>query len=268
MRETDGPVVYLVAEPAIDYSEIQGFLEEEGASDEYTRKWARPARHAVPGGQDIIEIAGRMCYRSYEPGMNPNVTRVRDGQGGYLRNILASGHGSVLEHVNLSFIFQGVSRVFTHELVRHRAGSAFSQESLRYVRLDSIPVWVPGQGEADHDEFAADVREVTELAEAKIAKWTGRWDLDGAAPFEFKKRMTSRLRRMAPEGLATSILWTANVRTLRHVIELRTAPSAEEEMRLVFGKVLLQCRETYPDLFADFSQAGPGAPWVPEFRKV
>lgn len=269
MQQIDAPVVYLVAQPDIDYDEIRWFLEEEGASEEYVQKWTDLLRREIPGGQDLIEVAGRMCYRSYEPGMNPNVTRVRGNQGDYLRNILASGHGSILEHVSLSFILSGVSRVLTHELVRHRAGSAFSQESLRYVRLDDIPVWVPGEGEADHAEFAADVREVTELAEAKIAKWAGKWGLDDRlTTFGYKKQMTSRLRRMAPEGLATNILWTANVRTLRHVIEMRTDPSAEEEMRLVFGMVLRHCRDTYPELFADFSQREPGAGWVPTYRKV
>ena len=56
-------------------------------------------------------------------------------------------------------------------------------------------------------------------------------------PFGVKKEVTSALRRLAPIGLSTDILWTANVRTLRHVIEMRTAPGAEEELRLVFDRV-------------------------------
>src|SRR5262245_24717498 len=84
--------------------------------------------------ETLIEFAGRLCYRSWEPGLNPNVRKIRTDRGEYFENLLASGHGSVLEHANFTFVFHHVSRVFTHELVRHRAGSAFSQESLRYVR--------------------------------------------------------------------------------------------------------------------------------------
>jgi thymidylate synthase (FAD) len=68
---------------------------------------------------------------------------VRTDQHEYLGNLLASLHGSVLEHASDTFAFHNVSRVFTHELVRHRAGSAFSQESLRYVRLAEIGFRVP-----------------------------------------------------------------------------------------------------------------------------
>ena len=69
--------------------------------------------------------------------------RVRTDSTEYFANVLASGHGSVLEHANFSFAFRNVSRVATHEIVRHRAGAAYSQESLRYVRLADIGFRVP-----------------------------------------------------------------------------------------------------------------------------
>jgi thymidylate synthase (FAD) len=86
-------------------------------------------------------------------------------------------------------------------------------------------------------------------------------------PFSVKKEATSALRRLAPIGLSTDIVWTANVRTLRHVIEMRTAPGAEEELRSVFDKVAENmCREA-PSLFQDFTRGDDGA-WTPEYRKV
>ncbi len=60
-------------------------------------------------------------------------------------------------------------------------------------------------------------------------------DAEGV-PFHVKKEVTSALRRLAPIGLSTDIVWTANARTLRHVIEMRTAEGAEEELRLVFDR--------------------------------
>lgn len=70
--------------------------------------------------------AGKAYYRSWQPGLNPNVTKTRDGAKGYIRNIIGTGHGSVLEHTPVSFLIYNVSRVFTHELVRHRGGELHS----------------------------------------------------------------------------------------------------------------------------------------------
>ena len=82
-----------------------------------------------------------------------------------------------------------------------------------------------------------------------------------------KKEVTSALRRLAPLGLSTDIVWTANARTLRHVVEMRTDPGAEEELRLVFGMVAEVMVREAPGLFQDFARREDGA-WVPEHRKV
>ena len=78
-------------------------------------------------------------------------------------------------------------------------------------------------------------------------------DLDNPEKkFKDKKKLTSAMRRIAPIGLATSIGWSANIRTIRHCIEMRTDPGAEEEIRLVFGRVAELMRDRYPHLFADY----------------
>jgi thymidylate synthase (FAD) len=82
-----------------------------------------------------------------------------------------------------------------------------------------------------------------------------------------KKELTSALRRLAPMGLSTDIIWTANLRTLRHVVEMRTSPGAEEELRFVFDAVARVMREEAPSLFQDFERHADGS-WVPEHRKV
>jgi thymidylate synthase (FAD) len=206
------------------------------------------------------------CYRSWEPGLNPNVTRVRVDQDKYLENILASAHGSVLEHVSFSFVLHNVSRVLTHELVRHRPGTAVSQESLRFVRLADIPFWFPEWAQAD----AELMKRATALLEQmeEFQRWMAahfRLDDEGVR-FHEKKHKTSFMRRFAPDGVATGLLWTANIRTLRHTIEARTDPGAEEEIRLVFGKIGELMRSEAPALFADYS-IEDGA-WIPRWRKV
>src|SRR3954451_21755585 len=257
MRETR-PEVFLIARPALDADGLRGYLEAVGGASWLDR------RAAANAAQTLVEFAGRACYRSWEPGLNPNVTRVREDQDAYLGNVLASGHGSVLEHVSYTFAFRDVSRVFTHELVRHRAGSAFSQESLRYVRLTDIGFRVPPPLEPLRDQVVSIVEQLEEL-QVSAARELGLDD-DGV-PFAVKKEATSALRRLAPLGLSTDIIWTANVRTLRHVIALRTAPGAEEELRLVFDAVATLAVAEAPALFGDFARA-PDGTWTPAHGRV
>jgi len=260
MHET-APQVFLIARPSVDVEAMRAYLAQLGGEG-----WLEERLDSgeIPAAELLVEFAGRLCYRSWQPGLNPNVTRVRSERDEYFANILASGHGSVLEHANWTFALRDVSRAFTHELVRHRAGSAFSQESLRYVRLVDVGFRVPPALEPLRAQVLSMVEQLEEL-QVSAAETLG---LDGeGVPFSVKKEVTSALRRLAPIGLSTDILWTANARTLRHVIELRTAPGAEEEMRLVFDRVAQVARAEAPLLFADFERREDGA-WAPEHRKV
>jgi thymidylate synthase ThyX len=152
----------------------------------------------------------------------------------------------------------------THELIRHRAGSAFSQESLRYVRLTDIGFRVPPALEPVRERVLSIVEQLEEF-QIEAARELGI-DEEGV-PFHVKKEVTSALRRLAPTGLSTDIIWTANARTLRHVIEMRTAEGAEEELRIVFDQVARTMLAEAPGLFQDFSRSEDGS-WVPEHHKV
>lgn len=257
------PKVRLIGRPSVDYEEVASYLKEVGGE-----AWLeRLDRSTVNDAQNLAEICGRTCYRSWEPGLNPNVTRVRMDQESYLENILASAHGSVLEHLTYNFIFSDVSRVETHEQVRHRVGTAISQESLRFVRLDDLPFWIPDWAQEDEELMARAIHLLEEMEAFQV--WMAdhfKLDDDGV-PFKEKKHKTSFMRRFAPEGVATTIVWSANVRTLRHVIECRTAEGAEEEIRLVFGKVGELMKKEAPALFGDYTVTDDGT-WVPGWRKV
>jgi thymidylate synthase ThyX len=155
----------------------------------------------------------------------------------------------------------------THELVRHRPGTAVSQESLRFVRLDDIPFWFPGWAREDPELMKRATALLDQMEE--FQRWmAGHFGLDeeGVA-FHEKKHKTSFMRRLAPDGVATGIVWTANIRTLRHTIEARTDPGAEEEIRLVFGKIAELMRAEAPALFGDYEVGDDGA-WIPQWRKV
>jgi thymidylate synthase (FAD) len=262
MRETT-PSVHLIARPAVDLAAMRAYLEDVGGESWLQRREAEDV-DGLNSAQLLVEFSGRVCYRSWEPGLNKNVSRVRQDQHEYLGNLLSSLHGSVLEHANFTFVFRNVSRVFTHELVRHRAGSAFSQESLRYVRLTDIGFRVPPALEPIRDQVV-NLVETLEEFQVSAAEALGL-DEEGV-PFSVKKEVTSALRRLAPIGLSTDVVWTANLRTLRHVIEMRTSSGAEEELRMVFDRVAQIISSEVPSLFQDFTRSDDGS-WVPEFRKV
>jgi thymidylate synthase (FAD) len=260
MRDTT-PQVELIARPSVDLEALERYLKTVGGEE-----WLEMRSEQEDGlnpGQLLIEAAGRACYRSWKEGLNPNVKRVRKDQGEYFINILRSGHGSVLEHANYSFILWDVSRIFTHEIVRHRAGSAFSQESMRFVRIKDMGFRIPDSLESLRPQIIQ-ILETLEDFQISAADHFGL-DEEGV-PFHDKKEITSAMRRLAPEGISTMIIWTANVRTLRHVIQARTDPGAEEELRYVFNKIGMIMKEEAPLLFGDFV-VEDGA-WKTDYRKV
>ncbi len=154
----------------------------------------------------------------------------------------------------------------THELIRHRPGVAISQESLRFVRLADIPFWFPDWALADTELMDRAAELLGRMEE--FQRWmAGHFGLDDTGvPFAEKKHKTSFMRRFAPDGVATGLLWTANIRTLRHTIEARTDSGAEEEIRMVFGKIGELMRAEAPALFGDY-EIDEGA-WIPRWRKV
>jgi len=256
------PRVIKLAETRLDQNGVQQLAEHYSALE-----WLKRARQLQPNEAEfLIELSGRACYKSFGVGLNPNVTMIRENPKDYISNVLAKGDGSILEHATVTFAFLNVSRILTHELVRHRAGTAISQESLRYVRPRDIGVWMPSDLEPISGKFAEAVEEIKRRYRDLEAKFD--WD---KMTFEQKKRVTSALRRILPDGIATNIIWTANHRTIRWVIEMRTDPSAEVEIRKVFGQVAEICIRDYPLLYSDFTSTKlPDGTYqyAPKFSKV
>src|ERR1700757_575196 len=92
------PEVFLVARPQVDYDALAAYLDEVGGES-----WLeRLDRGHLDDAQNLAEFAGKICYRAWEPGLNPNIVKVRNDHRVYLENILAQAHGSVLEHVSFN----------------------------------------------------------------------------------------------------------------------------------------------------------------------
>lgn len=250
------PEVYIVSMPKLDDVGLSSYLESIGADD-----WES---NAASDSLELMEIGGRVCYRSFGSNLNKNLTRVRDDNAEYLRNIIKSGHGRILEHVNIGFVFHNISRVVTHELITHKAGTTQSQESLRFVRLDELRVYLPEVFKKyNFNEYFLEKMSILESWQREMAEM---FDLDTKS-FAEKKIITSAMRRLAPMGLATTVMWTANLRTIRHVLEQRTSIHAEEEIRDLFHKVGNLMIYHFHEVFSDFT-VDERKQWTSEYSKV
>lgn len=278
------PEFFVLAQTSVDYDQLNAMLEAVGMDSQQAGMYVEDNKHTeqrCSPGETLVEVGGRLCYKSFAPGLNPNVTKVREGNQTYIKNILSSKHGSVLEHATASVAFIGVTRVFTHEIVRHRAGCAFSQESLRYVRLEDIGYRDPDVLR-DHDllhrvfvalghdtnpalseelwrnaiEGAVDenFRNAINTAEIAYSNLSQTFEIDRIKDFELKKALTSAFRRVAPIGLATNILMTANHRAWRHIFEMRTGKGVvEEEVHNVITALGMNFSHAFPNFYQDMS---------------
>lgn len=236
------PRTFLVGATAPEWEGLRAYLE-------YTDQvsFLEEAHEYCEANNDdplcLVSFYAKLCYKSLTEGKNANVTKIR-GIEDNLKGVIASGHGSVFEHVWLNFVTTDCSRVFTHELVRHRVGTAFSQTSGRYVAIDDIDLVLPPELRFSGSPFAVEKADavtsvIDELGDnirigcVKLRELLITADM----PFAEKKRITSAIRRLAPNGQTNEIGWSCNVRALRHLIELRTAGHAEWEIRYVFNEV-------------------------------
>lgn len=239
------PRAFLIAETQIHFDLMSDALAELGVDN-----WS-PAGCGAADADVLIEFAGKSCYMSFDTALNQNLTKVggRSTHDYIQQGIIANKHGSVLEHASVTFFLVNVSRVVTHEIIRHRAGTAFSQTSGRYVRSDEIDMYLPEDIACNPAAVEVWKRAVLQMEEnvAELAKVT-RVD---EKPFSLKKRLTSAFRRLIGNGQANHIVVTANHRAWRHMIEMRTDPNAEEEIRVVFADISRQLRVRFPTIYAD-----------------
>ncbi len=136
--------VYCIANTTLRSKTIEKWLRDLGATGDNIQDlfWANYAKFDEKGTL-LITLAAKRCYNSFAPGLNPNVTKVRTDLAEFIDHILDSGHGSVLEHVTYTYAIEGVTRVLTGELNRHRAGVAISEGSMRYIRFSEMECWLP-----------------------------------------------------------------------------------------------------------------------------
>lgn len=206
-------------------------------------EWATDTK--VPAEQ-LIEMAGRQCYESWA---NPGGKTNRE----YVANMLDHGHMSVIEHSTATFRFAGVSRSFTHELVRHRLFS-YSQLSQRFVSAKDAAFVEPDVIAKDPEAHEIFTRSIEQAREAY-----GRLDDILRGKFENvedktlrRKKAREAARAVLPNAIETKIIVTGNFRAWRHLIRLRAAEHTDVEIRAVAVEVLRQLQRLSPSVFGDF----------------
>lgn len=207
-------------------------------------KWKGESTNA----ERLIEYSGRICYMSQG---NPAERTTAE----YVTNILEQAHGSVTEHANISLLLEGVSRSLTHELVRHRAGFAYSQLSQRYVDSSDCAVVMPPRiqelGNVEQGKWIESMLEALEEYESlvNLLMQHDTSDLDKTSK---RKAAREAARSVLPNAVETKIVVTANIRAWRHFLEMRGALGADAEIRKLAIAVLDALYPVAPSGFADY----------------
>lgn len=215
----------------------------------------------VSAGDELTEIAGRECYQSWG---RPNPATATNE--GYIKNILAKNHTSIMEHASYTFSIRKVSRSLTHEFVRHRHLSP-SQMSQRYVDESTHDFILPPEivnnkallpdlllTDSHHDALTLYVK-IYELLEASGVS---------------RKRARQAARYALPNGHETRIIMTGNIRAWRHFINMRCAlddkgePHADLEMHSLACLILIRLHDEVPNSVQDLWETyalGPFGWW-------
>jgi len=215
-------------------------------------RMAEALRPSYDGGGGLLtQFAGQMCYLA----LGKKRTPFSDNKD-YIEKILASGHGSVTEHVNYSLAFFGIDRACTHELVRHRAGMAYSQVSQRYVGPEHVRFVMPWEDQKDEyltnafersidrarEEYAVRVEDLKRVTPRK----------EGESNTDWRKRIQSSARSTLPNSTEAPMVVTGNGRSWRHVFSMRCSPFADVRIRRPMVQALRTLQNVAPALFSDW----------------
>lgn len=247
------PGVVMLSRPRVNVRGLGPFLEGFDPDLGFTGYLDDPT--PLPDSAQLCKTAGQLCYASFGPRRTTN-----ENAAGYFERLTSAGHGSVLEHASFSFLLYGISRSVTHELVRHRAGVGVSQISQRYVsgavlRFVERPEYV--EDDELHRLFEERVDRAAADYDAMAERLLGRQQ-EGASMLtadqktDARKKVQQTSRSLLPNETEAPMVFTGNVRALRHIVEMRADAHAESEIRALALRLFLCLREADPILFGDY----------------
>lgn len=235
--------VILLGHPRFDVNQFLSFLQKRKAV------WKRSSETNPP--EELVEIAGRICYMSFGKNQSPKTNRE------YIQHLIEMGHESVLEHVNWTFLLAGISRAFTHQFVRHRVGFSFSQLSQQYhdeTEAEFVEPSLIRKSAKSHAAWQRATRSVKQSYKELLASLTKipLSDISNLEIKEVRRAIHSAARSVLPNATETKIVVTANARAWRHFFSVRGSIPGDEEMRLVASEVLRHLQAEAPAIFFDF----------------
>ena len=210
----------------------------------------------------LIYVACRQCYSEKFAGdVFEDVSVDFKKQEEFVKNIVASGHMSPLEHVKFSFAIQGVSRALTHQLVRHRLAS-YSQQSQRYVKENNFDYIIPPAIEGNVAAKAEFEKLMTLIQQSytKLLTLLGQDKISG-------QTANQDARFALPQAAETKIVVTMNCRELLHFFQHRCCERAQWEIRELANKMLDICRQKLPAVFAVAGAKCDALGYCPEGEK-
>jgi len=206
--------------------------------------------------EKLVAAAAKLCYSSV--GAEDIMEDLSDDKVAKFLNILVSlHHESPIEHISFTFAVEGVSRSLTHQLVRHRIAS-YSQQSQRYVRLNSFQYITPPEIEKNKDAKEAFIKAMDESQRAydKIAAALKEGYIkNGVDPKAAEKKAIEDARYVFPNACETKIIVTMNARSLMNFFKHRCCQRAQWEIRDLADEMLKEVKKVAPNLF---KYAGPG----------
>lgn len=247
------PGVVMLARPRTNVAGLGGFLEGFDPDLGFPAYVEDPTW--LPDSSQLCKTAGQLCYASFGPRRTTN-----ENAAAYFERLTSAGHGSVLEHANFSFLLYGISRSVTHELVRHRAGVGISQISQRYVS-GRVLRFVERPEYQDDPELHAFFEERADRAAAEYEAMadrllerqkSGAALLDAEHKTDARKKVQQTARSVLPNETEAPMVFTGNVRALRHIIEMRADGHAESEIRNLAARLFLCLATADPILFGDY----------------
>jgi len=194
----------------------------------------------TPEPEKLVALAARLCYSKsnieellYGVTTKPDIER-------FIQKLKQMRHLSPFEHISFTFGIEGISRVTSHQLVRHRIAS-YSQQSQRYVTYEDMEyVTPPSISSAGlEDKFV----QIMEFLHNKYQEF-----ISSGIPVE-------DARYILPNAYTTKIIVTMNARELMHFFRLRCCNRAQWEIRKMAMEMLKCVKDIAPVVFAD---AGPG----------
>lgn len=196
----------------------------------------------------------------------------------YLGEVRKTALEMPLESVNFDFLFRGVTRGFTHQLVRQRT-AAYSQESTRFAVKDTVPVGLPPSLVGSNPEaWGKNWQEGYEMGLTKAAcdeyayrhtnqkdRWRHKWDkmIEGVA-IGYNELVNDGMpaedaRGSLPTNLLTQVNYYTNLRGLKGHSGMRLCTQAQYEWKLVWAGIVQAIRAYGADQYYKLpDEAAPG----------